>query len=244
MSIVFFAIVLYQAYCFYHIYKNQDKAYWYIIILLFPFIGGLIYFLRKATNPQQEFAISDREVQPSFSSSKLSLLEEQVEMADTVTNKIRLADAYVEKGNFNKAIDIYESCFNKFTEDDEELNEKLLKAYYLNNDYINTIAFGKKLESYRFFDNSKVKTYYAWAYFELNDDDMADTIFSQMNVQNTNFYHRLEYAKFLIEVDRHAEASDLIEEMFSEVNDMDAYEKKSLRETIKEMKLIKQKVLG
>ncbi|WP_235297170.1 hypothetical protein [Portibacter marinus] len=243
MSIAFLLVIAFQAFCFYHIYKNRDKAYWYIIILLFPFIGGLIYFLTRGMDPQRSFAISDHEVRPSFSSGKITQLEQQVEVADTVTNKILLADAHVEKGNFKEAIKIYESCFNRFTEDDEELNEKLLAAYYFNNDYVNTIALGKKLESFSFFDKSKEKTYYAWAYFELNDDFSAERVFEEMNLHNTNYYHRLEYAKFLIETDRHEEANTLIMEMMSEIKDMDTYEKRSLRDTIKEIKLVKEKVL-
>ena len=165
MTFAFLISLAFQAYCFYHIYKNQDKAYWYIIIILFPFIGGLIYFVKSA-NERNSFTLETSNVAPVLSNSRIDQLEKQVELADTVSNKIRLADAYVEQGDYNESIDLYLSCFNKFTEDDDELNEKLLGAYYLSNDYINTIALGKKLENYRFFANAKEKTYYAWAYFE------------------------------------------------------------------------------
>ncbi len=244
MSLAFLIVVAYQAYCFYHIHKHKEKAYWYIIILFFPFIGGLVYFIRRASRQDSNFSIGEHEVKPTFSVSKIKQLEQQVEIADTVTNKIVLADAYVQKGDFSKAIEIYLSCFNKFTEDDEELNEKLLAAYYLNNDFVNTIAFGKKLEGYRFFKDSKEKAYYAWSYFELKDDENAEKIFEELNVANSNHYHRLEFAKFLIEVDRHEEAEVLLDEMQSEMKEMDVYEKKGLRDIRREMKLVKEKILG
>jgi hypothetical protein len=200
-------------------------------------IGGFIYFLNKAVGPVNLNTAVDPDI-PKPLIGNIEELEQQVDLSDTISNKIRLADAYVANENYSRAIEIYESCFNQFTEDDEELNEKLLAAYYFNEDYVNTIAFGKKLEKYRFFDNSIEKTYYAWSYFELNDDDMADKIFQEMNIANTNFYHRKEYAKFLMEVDRQEEGRIILEDIVEEIKDMDSYERRSLREITSEVKLI------
>lgn len=241
MVFSFLIVILFQVYCFYHIYKNKDKAYWYIVIILFPMIGGFIYFITKALGPVGLGSMSEvQEAKPNL--GNIDELEQQVDLSDTVSNKIRLADAYVANENYKRAIEIYESCFNQFTEDDEELNEKLLAAYYFNQDYVNTIAFGKKLEQYKFFDNSKEKTYYAWSYFELNDDEMAEKIFLEMNIENTNFYHRKEYAKFLMEVDRHDEGKIILEDIVNEIKDMDPYERRSLKEITSEVKVIMNQI--
>lgn len=241
MQASFLIVILFQVYCFYHIYKNKEKSYWYIVILLFPMIGGFIYFMRNLVS-QDGFSLEKQKIVPVYSNSNISQLEKQVELSDTVANKIRLADAYVEKGNYPKAIQIYDSCFNQFTEDDEELNEKLLSAYYFNEDYVNTISLGKKLEKHSFFSNSKEKTYYAWAYFELNDDEMAEKIFQEMNIDNTNYYHRKEYAKFLFEIERPAEGQLILEDIQLEIKEMDPYERKGLREISKEIKIIEGSV--
>jgi hypothetical protein len=200
-------------------------------------IGGFIYFVTKAI-AQSNFNVEAEQLAPKPVEGNVDQLEQLVELTDTVSNKIRLADAYVANENYSKAIEIYESCFNKFTEDDEELNEKLLAAYYFNDDYVNTIAFGKKLEQYRFFESSKEKTYYAWSYFELSDDAMAEKIFQEMNIENTNFYHRKEFAKFLMEVDRHDEGRIILEDIMNEIKEMDPYERKSLKEISGEVKVI------
>ena len=236
-------VIIIVAYCFYHIYTHGNPRYWYIFIILFPFLGALAYFIFHIYNVRaKDESVPGQEFQNPRVLSKINVLEEQVEIADTVSNKIALADAYMERSEYAKAVEMYRSCLNRLTEDDEELNKKLITAYYSNNDFLNTIQLGEKLNRHRFFQNSVEKTYFAWAYFELHDDNKAESIFKELNIPNTNYYHRKEYAKFLIEIDRHKEAQVIIDETLSEIEQMDAYERKIVKERMKEIELIKSKI--
>jgi hypothetical protein len=181
-------------------------------------------------------------VAPGISFNKINTLEEEVELSDTVNNRIRLADAYMEKADYEKAVELYRSCISPLTEDDEELNKKLLTAYYSNNDFLNTIQLGEKLNKEKSFFHAIEKTFFAWAYFELHDDEKAEALFKEMNIQNTNYYQRKEYAKFLIEIERHDDAKVIIEETLEEISYMEPYEQNLIKEKMKEIAALKNRI--
>ena len=166
------------------------------------------------------------------------IIFDEEQFSDTVSNKIRQADRYMEKGNYSKAIEWYKSCMEGIYADDEELNKKLLQAYFSNEDYLNTILLGEKLNNERFFQNSQEKIAYAWAYFELHDDLKAEQVFEEMNLSNTNYQHRAEYAKFLIESDQFDKARSLLAELENEIDHMDQFEKNLLSKYIIEIEAI------
>ncbi len=240
----FFApILIIQAICFYHIYKHKKETYWYIIILLFPLIGALVYFFMHFNNRRNLEMVKENTGAIIDSNFDLNKAQNEADFADTVANKIRLADEYMRKQNYEAAVPIYESCFSKLTEDDEELNKKMISAYYKSADYLSAIQLGEKIKKERYFKNAREKVDLAWSYFELHDDEKAEMYFEEMNIDNTNFYQRSEFAKFLIETEQSEKAKIIIEEMEEEIAYMDTYEKKLLRSQLKEIKNLKSKLI-
>lgn len=237
-------IFIFQLFCFYHIYTNRSETYWYFIIFIFPLIGGLAYLWMFYYSPQSVEAVADLASQVSADDHELKQRTSDVEFADTIGNKIALADAHMEKGNFEKAVEIYKSCLTKVYEDDEEINRKLLVAYHEHADYLSAILLGKKLNKEHFFQNAVEKVSYAWSYFELHDDGNAKAIFEEMNIDNTNYLQRKEYAKFLIETENHPEAMGLIQEMQEEIANMDLYEKRLIKSHINEIKGLKDRIVA
>ena len=218
--------------------------YWYFIIFMIPLVGGLAYLWFFYYGPQNIEIVSDVANKISDNDYNLNQRESAVEFADTIGNKIALADAHMEKGNFEKAVEIYKSCLTKVYEDDEEINRKLLVAYHEHADYLSAILLGKKLNKEQYFQNAKEKVAYAWSYFELHDDGNAKIIFEEMNIVNTNYQQRKEFAKFLIETENHAEAMRLIKEMQEEISNMDGYEKRLIKSHINEIKGLKSRILA
>lgn len=234
----FFLILIigFQIYCFYHIYKHKNQFYWYIIIFLFPLIGGLAYFFIHILDQNKIDQASEQIGGTLTMKSKTAQMEEIAEFADTIQNKIRLAEAYMEEGQNKKAIDLLLSCKVGIHIDDEEINSKLLQAYFSNEDYKEVISLAQELENYKFFKNSQERIAYAWSLFEMERDEEARAIFEEMNIPNTNYQHRKEYAKFLIELKKFEEASIILKDLNEEITYMDVYEKKLVNEHITEIK--------
>lgn len=231
-------LLILQGFCFYHVYKNKNESYWYIIIILLPLIGALAYFFVQFYNKRNVEVAMDVDLPNPIveSNQRLDRLQSEVDFADTVDNKIRLSDEYMRKENYEKALEILDSCVTKLTEDDEELLKKLLVANYKNAQYLNALQLGKRMAKEKYFPNSIEKTYFAWSYFELHDDDKANEIFQEMNIPNTNYYQRKEYAKFLKEINKNDEAQTVLQELLEEISQMDAYEKKLNAPLQKEIK--------
>lgn len=127
-----------------HVVKTGREIYWIYIIMFLPGIGMGIYFftqvlpemgqsrtvhtaknsLLKAIDPQRE----------------LRKKKDQLELANTLENKQKLADECLEANLFNDAIELYQSCLKGVGEGDADTMLKLAQAYFYNQEYNKTIT--------------------------------------------------------------------------------------------------------
>lgn len=228
--------ILLYAFCIYHAYTNKADQKWYWIILFFPFFGSLFYlydtfYKRDKLNTLKEEVKST--LVPDYKTNKL---EKDLKYTDTISNRIKLADEYARKGNYVQAMSLYESCKEGLYKDDVHLLLKLLKTCYQLDDYASVIEYGTQVKDQKEFANSNEKAAYAWALHFENRSEDASMIFEELNTSFSNYECRLEYARFLVLIEKNREAKSLVEEMLEEIKSMDSYErklKKSIYKTIK-----------
>ncbi len=235
MSRLYPLIFILQGYCIYHAYTNRKGYHWYLIVLFLPIIGSLIYLfvnfgsktnLENVSEAIKEVVNSNYEVEKLLKESKYS---------DTITNRIKLADSYAAKQKYLQAIALYESCLKGFNSDDLMTKEKLMVAKYFIEDYTGVKKLGDTLNNNPTFKNSESRIVYAWSLHFLNDHEKAEEVFKAMDVRFSNYVHRSEYAKFLIEIKNSFEAKELLAELEDEISHMDVREqrqKKSIRREI------------
>lgn len=162
-------------------------------------------------------------------------LEKEIKFSDTISNRLKLADLYTEKGNYSKAIDQYKSCLTGNTTNDPGIKMGLLRAYYLNGQYQKAIAIGEHLEEYKPFHQSEQRVAYAWALYNNNEIDKAQANFAAMDNNFTNYPHRLEYAKFLVAIQKKMSAEVKLEELLEEFDHMHKQEKRNKRNIIRDV---------
>ena len=129
-------------------------------------------------------------------------MEKALRFSDSVKNKVNLADEYVNIGRYDDAIQLYESSLQGFMSEDPSLKMKLLNAHFMNGDYGAAVQYGNNLKSEKTFKNSEVRVTYAWSVYETGQADLAETIFADMDKSFSNYYHRLEYCKFLLKIEK------------------------------------------
>ncbi|MEO1263271.1 MAG: PLDc N-terminal domain-containing protein [Bacteroidota bacterium] len=222
-------ILLLQAICVWHAYKNNSEQKWIYLIVIFPFIGCLIYLYFHFSGKLNIDNITETVKEAVNNDYQMEQLEKENRFADTAANKIRLGDEYMQKGRYADALQMYESCLNGIYNDDPELLRKLIQANYLTEDYKSTIEFGKQLENDYGFKNSQERIAYAWALFYENKLEEAEQQFIGMDLQFTNYHHRMEFCKMLIEQNRLSEAKDKLGRMKQEIEHMDAPERRAKR---------------
>jgi len=117
-----------------HIIKTGRNTTWVFIVLIFPLIGSLAYFIvellpeltgsRTARTAKRNIAKAinpERELRDAI---------DRYSVASTAQNAMRLAELYVERGNNFEAKQLYLRTLSGVHEDDPELLLGLAKAHF------------------------------------------------------------------------------------------------------------------
>jgi hypothetical protein len=191
-------ILVLQAFCVYHAYRNNSEQRWYWLILFFPLIGCVIYIVHNFNSASALSGITDNIKGVVISNYRIDQLEKALSFSDNITNKINLADEYVKVKRYQDAIALYVSCLQGFMDNDPILRMKLLRAQFLSENFSGAMELGNKLECEKIFKNSEDRVVYAWSLHYGNEPERATAIFEDMDKSFANYYHRKEYCKFLI----------------------------------------------
>ena len=111
-------------------------------------------------------------------------------------------------------------------------------ARYFNEDYEDVIKLGDDLNSVHLFKNSESRIVYAWSLALTDNKEKAEEVFKDMDANFSNYVHRSEYAKFLIEQNRAVEAKEILNNLEQEISHMEPGEqrrKKPIRREIKSL---------
>jgi hypothetical protein len=229
-------IILLQAFCLYHAYKNNAEQKWYWFILLFSVIGCLMYLFHNFNNQNGIETMTEGLKVAANSNYKIEQLEKALRHSDNITNKINLADAYVSYGRYGDAVALYLDCLKGFMADDPALRMKLLQTYFLHQDYESAILYGNLLRSEKAFKNSEERLAFAWALHYSGKTDLAEEVFQDMDKSYSNYKHRVEYCKFLIATDKKEALKSKLNDLLEEFEHMKGPERSLHRSIIREIK--------
>ncbi len=231
-----------QGYCLYHAYKNNNDQKWFWLIIFLPLIGCLIYLYVNFYSKENLENVGEgikRAVNSNYDTQKI---EKDVKVSDTVKNRIRLADAYLVDGRYQDALEMYESCSSGFNENDPVILMKLLKAQYFLENYNEVIRLSEKLKNEKIFQNSEEKTALAVALFRIGNLEEAEIIFKEMDARFSNYNHRIEYAKFLLQTGKNKACKGLLYSLEDEFALMDKGSKKINKEFIQKVKNLSKQI--
>lgn len=218
-------IFILQVFCIYHAYKTGRSQKWFYLIIFLPVIGSLIYLYDIFFTQRNLDDLSEGVKQVINTNHKIETLEEQLRLTNSQNNKMALADAYLEIGRTDDAIELYQKCLNaNFPQTDVLL--KLIEAHYSKKDYSSVVQYSNSLNNHPEFRNSEARLAYAWSLHYSDFHEKAQQEFEAMDVRFTNYKHRFEYAKYLIAIQNNATGKSKLEELIKEYQDMSGYEKR------------------
>lgn len=150
MPLIFLSIVV-QLALVVHIMKTGRNTSWVFIVLFFPLIGSLAYFIiellpeltntRTAKSAQRSLA---KAVDPD---KELREATEQYDLARTAQNAMRLARQHLERGHFREAKELYERSLSGVHSDDPDLLIGLAEAHFGLAEYAEVITCLDTLKS-------------------------------------------------------------------------------------------------
>ena len=231
-------VILLQAFCLYHAYSNRVEQKWYYIIIFLPLIGSVLYLYHHFYSRDNLDLVTEgvkKTLNPNYTVEKLT---EKAQVADTISNKIRLADEFKNSGQLDQAIVLYESCLTGFNAEDPEVIKKLLLTYYEAEQYDKVLPFSNLISSNKSFVNSDAKLAVAWSLFYTGDVEGAEQLFKELDLRYSNHAYRYEYALFLTDVGRADDARKKLEELVDEIDLMESHEKSLKGDVIRNVKLL------
>ena len=135
-------VVVLQAMFAAHALQRGHGWHWVFLILFCPILGLLLYAYYVAIPEMQYFESVERagsEAQPfRDADSEIEHYQRQVELADTVSNRAKLADALVKHGRPEEAIPLYERSLQGPYQDDVQLSSGLAQAAFEAHDFNRT----------------------------------------------------------------------------------------------------------
>lgn len=138
MPIIGGLVILLQVTVLIHALRTGRPYYWVFIIMAFPVLGCVIYFIvemlpgsrqeRRLKNIGQDIL---KAVNPDRDFKRQA---EELEICGSVENKLKMADECVERGMFDEAIRLYEGARNGQYEFAPDLLYGLARARFFNGD--------------------------------------------------------------------------------------------------------------
>ena len=133
MPIIGVLELLFQIYFAVHAGKSGRYS-WIFIILFFPVIGSLIYFFVEYLPELQMNNIAKKARKPK-KQPNIKELKTRLELTDSVKNRLDLAMAYFQAGQFEASIDLLEKSLNGVYAKDLNIIEGLCHSHFHNNNY-------------------------------------------------------------------------------------------------------------
>jgi len=112
---------------------RHGKPAWLFIILFFPMVGSLVYFIVEylpASRPRESLETTARRVKERINpAAEIQRLEDQVALSNSLNNRMALARAYLRAGRVDDAIALYTESLKGLYENEPSVLYELSTAY-------------------------------------------------------------------------------------------------------------------
>jgi len=213
----YFLIILVQIFCLAHAAK-KGKRDWFYIIIFFPLIGAIGYFVREILPEinRGEFNLQNLFL-PNYN---INEWERKVRIADTVTNRLALADAYAQQKKYEKAISLTESCLTGHHANDPGIILRLARLYFYNGQYADSINSYDKILPRKNFQMNKQEDelMYARALEGKGEPGKAEEEYKKVIQVHHSMEAMYYYGLFLKKLQRNTEAAAQFRKVRDEIH--------------------------
>lgn len=214
-----YLIVLLQIFCVVHTMKKGKRDWIYIIVFL-PLVGVIAYFIREIL-PEINRGEFTAGLQNLFlPNQSINEWERKVRIADTVTNRLQLADAYAQQKQYAKAISLTESCLSGHHLNDPGILLRLARLYFYNGQYEESISSYNKIQGQKNVQMSKQEDelLYARALEGKGEPGKAEEEYKKVIRIHHSMEARYYYGLFLKKLQRNQEAREQFQTVRDEIH--------------------------
>lgn len=140
MPIMAGIVILLQLTVVYHAFKTRRPYYWMFVIMAFPIMGALVYFLVEilpGSRSERNLKKIGNDIAKAINPDRdMKRRAEELVICGSIENKLRLAEELVERGMFDEAITLFENAREGQYVYAPDLLYGLARARFFNGDYL------------------------------------------------------------------------------------------------------------
>lgn len=131
---------------YFAVHAGRTGRYWWIfVIIFFPLVGSLVYFFVEYL-PDIKAMSNIKKSRISNKPKNIKLLQRELEITDSVKNRLNLAEAYFHSSQYQESIELLEKSLNGVHANDLNILEGLCHSHFRNGTYDNAIEYLDKYE--------------------------------------------------------------------------------------------------
>jgi hypothetical protein len=202
-----------------HFIRRRPDTYWLWIILMFGGFGALAYIFIEVI---PDFGLLRSSFQVFPRRKRIKQLEAMIIDNPSVGNYEELGDLYLDDGQFVKA----RECFDKVLAREESIDPRYrrgLCAIALNDFQAAVVDLEKVTARDPKYDYQRAAGLQAYALGKVGERDKASTLFAEVTETSTLSETQYNYASFLAETGRTAEAREWAERILRKKATMPDY---------------------
>ncbi|CAM3837784.1 tetratricopeptide repeat protein [Kerstersia gyiorum] len=182
-----------------HAVRTRQQIFWIFILLSFPLLGSVIYFLaiylpesRLTHHAGKVASVAVKALDPG---RELRAAQQAYDYTPTAQNQIRLATALLEAGQPKQALELFEGCLNGVFSGDAEISWLAAQAAFAAQETQTCIRYLQAIrQANPQFRADAVSLLLARAYAAQGDVALARSQFQESVTRHGSFESRAEYA--------------------------------------------------
>ena len=213
----YYIIAALQIICILHALKTNRQNWMYLLIFL-PGIGAIIYIIREIVPGWRMSEINASNVKSLFPAGRIKELERNLKIAETDTNKLRLAEEYARQKDFAKAMSLTNSCLKGIYANNAGMMLDMGRYAFGAGQYAESLDWLNKAlqEKQNRFDKPEDELIYARALHKSADIVRAETAYKQIIKVHHSIEGRYHYGILLKENGRTEEAKTQFQTVLDE----------------------------
>lgn len=228
----YYLVIGLQAVCVWHSYRRGTMQKWIWLIVFLPLVGSLLYIFTEIIQKRHVSSATGSILSFVNPGGRIKKLEHNYNFSGTFTNRIALADAYLDAGMYDKAIGLYEPVLTGIFDNSDGAIRNLIKAYYKTGQFNELVKIAPRIIKSLDFTKTQANLYYALALEELGRFDEAEAEFKKMCHRFCNYEQRYNYGCFLLRREKYPEAREVFEAAINESEFLSGREKSEASEWI------------
>jgi len=228
--IIYVAIIALQVYCIVHVIRNNGRMFWIFPLLIAPVVSAIAYFIVEILPTLQHNrhvrTAKEQIAQKMDPERELRAAQGQLDIADTMANRIRVADALTELGRHKEALPLYQRGAGP--RPDFRTGEKLARSLYLNDrndEALSVLDVLPRVTGQSDIDRTKLLR--ARILEDMGRSDEALELYTEIMDRMPGDEARCRCAALLLKVGRKSEAVRVLEEVEQRMKYIDRHTKAS-----------------